>query len=380
MGAGDYYDILGVPRGADEKEIKKAYRSLAKKYHPDVSKEAGADEKFKSINEAYSVLSDPGKRREYDAVGHEAYTSASKGSYQGGGGFAGGGYSSDFSGFGDIFDFFGGAFGGGFSHRTRGPQAGNDTLMRIQIPLEDAAAGTEREIHVQHTEACTTCGGSGSETKKLVSCTKCGGTGQVRRVSQTVFGQFVSMGTCPECTGRGKIPEKKCPACRGTGHTRVKRTVSVHIPAGVDTGMRLRMEGYGEAGEYGAPSGDLYIEIYVAPHERFVRQGDNLETTIEISPAEAVLGSKRDVTTIDKKEVELTIPPGVAYNTALRIGGEGIKRKGRPGDLLVRVRIATPKGISNEEKDLYERILALEGKKSQKGGFFKGLRGKGKEK
>ncbi|MDD1718920.1 MAG: molecular chaperone DnaJ [Methanoregulaceae archaeon] len=378
MGAGDYYEILGVPRGADEKEIKKAYRSLARKYHPDVSKEPGADEKFKSINEAYGVLSDPEKKAQYDQVGHEAYTSASRGSYTGGGGFSGGGYSSDFSGFGDIFDFFGGAFGGGFSHRTRGPAAGNDTLMRILISLEEAAAGTEKEIEVHHTEPCSVCSGTGSETKRLKSCPKCNGTGQIRQVSQTVFGQFVRMGTCPECTGRGKIPEKRCPACKGTGHTRVKRTVTVHIPAGVDTGMRLRMEGYGEAGESGAPSGDLFIEVHVQSHDRFTRHGDNLETTLDITPAEAVLGSVREVLTIDRKSVELKVPPGIAYNTALKIPGEGIRRKGHPGDLLVRIRIATPKGISKEEKELYERIIEIEGKKGQKKGFFSGLKGKPK--
>jgi molecular chaperone DnaJ len=373
MVAGDFYETLGVPRNADEKEIRKAYRNLARKYHPDVCKEPGAESRFKEINEAYSVLSDQQKRAQYDQLGHETFTSASKGSYTGGGGFGGGGFSSDFSGFGDIFDFFGGGFGG--QQRYRGPQPGNDLLMQIQISLEEAVAGADREIEVLHTEACATCNGTGSETKKQLNCPRCGGTGQLRQMSQTVFGQFVRMTTCNECQGRGKIPERRCGTCRGSGHTRVKRNLSVHIPAGIDTGMRLRMEGYGEAGDYGASNGDLFIEIHVKSHPRFTRSGDTLETVIEITPAQAVVGSVVTVETIDHRHVELKIPAGIQYNTGLKVSGEGVKRRGKPGDLLVRVRIVVPKRVTDEERDLYERILDLEGKKAAdtKKGFFSGL-------
>lgn len=373
MVAGDFYETLGVPRNADEKEIKKAYRNLARKYHPDVCKEPGAEARFKDINEAYSVLSDPQKRAQYDQLGHETFTSASKGSYTGGGGFGGGGFSADFSGFGDIFDFFGGGFGG--QQRYRGPQQGNDLLMQIQIPLEEAVAGSDKEISVDHTEACSACNGTGSETRKQVNCPRCGGTGQLRQMSQTVFGQFVRTATCNECHGRGKIPEKKCGTCRGSGHARVKRTLTIHIPAGIDTGMRLRMEGYGEAGDYGAPNGDLFIEVHVRPHPRFSRSGDNLESVIEVSPAQAAIGTKVDIETIDHRHVELKIPAGVQFNTALKIPGEGVKRRGKPGDLLVRVRIVIPRHLSPEERELYERILDLEGKKAPEGkkGFFSGL-------
>jgi molecular chaperone DnaJ len=373
MVAGDFYETLGVPRNADEKEIRKAYRNLARKYHPDVCKDPGAETRFKEINEAYSVLSDQQKRAQYDQLGHETFTSASKGSYTGAGGFGGGGFSADFSGFGDIFDFFGGGFGG--QQRYRGPQAGNDLLMQIQISLEEAVAGADREIEVIHTEACATCNGTGSETKKQLNCPRCGGTGQLRQMSQTVFGQFVRMTTCNECQGKGKIPERRCGTCRGSGHTRVKRKLTVHIPAGIDSGMRLRMEGYGEAGDYGASNGDLFIEIHVKPHPRFARSGDTLETVFEITPAQAVVGSLVDVETIDHRHVELKIPAGIQYNTGLKVSGEGVKRRGKPGDLLVRVRIVVPKHVPAEERELYERILDLEGKKASetKKGFFSGL-------
>ena len=375
MGAGDYYDILGIPRNADDKEIKKAYRNLARKYHPDVCKQPGAEEKFKEINEAYSVLSDEQKKGQYDNMGHETFTNASKGSYTGAGGFGGGGFSADVSGFGDIFDFFG---GGGF--RRSGPQPGADLLMRIQISLEDVVSGSDRDIDVMHTEPCPACSGSGSETKRLNTCPRCGGSGQMRQAAHSAFGQFVRMTTCSQCSGKGKIPEKVCKECRGSGHSRVKRKVSVHIPAGVDNGVRLRMEGYGEAGEYGAPNGDLFIEVYVQPHERFIRTGDNLETFIEISPAQAVLGTSIEIETIDKRHIDLHVPAGVQFNTALKLAGEGVKRRGKPGDLLVRVKIVTPKSISSEQKEIYQKLAELEGRSSGSGGFFSGIMGKKKGK
>ncbi len=372
--ARSYYDVLGIQHDAGESEIKQAYRDLARKYHPDVCKEKGAEERFKEINEAYGVLSDTEKRARYDSMGHEQFTSASKGQYGGGGGF--GGFSADFSGFGgfgDIFDIFGGQFSGA---RNRGPRPGNDLLMKMQVTLEEAAAGSDREIEVSHTEACPACGGTGSETKVLRTCPRCGGSGHIQQVSQTVFGQFMRMATCNECKGRGKIAERQCAACRGSGHKRVRRKVSVHIPPGVDTGMRLRMEGYGEAGDYGAPPGDLFIELLVMPHSRFSRSGDNLETAVEVTPAQAVLGSVEEIETIDRRKVSLTIPQGVQHNTALRIPGEGIKRRNRPGDLLVRVRITVPRQPSDEETELYRKILDLEGKRmsGEKKGIFSGLR------
>jgi molecular chaperone DnaJ len=197
-------------------------------------------------------------------------------------------------------------------------------------------------------------------------------------MSQSVFGQFVRMTTCPECRGLGKIPETRCPDCRGVGISQVKRKVTVRIPAGIDTGMRLRLEGYGEAGDIGAPNGDLFIEVSVRPHDRFARHGDNLETVAEITPAQAVMGSEIEIETLEKKKVVLTIPSGIQHDTALKIPGEGVRRRGRPGDLLVRVKVRIPRQITPEAKDLYEKILEMEGSRTgQKKGFFSGFMGKG---
>ncbi|NLZ30503.1 MAG: molecular chaperone DnaJ [Methanomicrobiales archaeon] len=380
MGPDSYYDILGVSRGADDKEIKKAYRNLARKYHPDVCKDPGAEERFKKINEAYSTLSDPQKRAQYDQMGHTAYSNASKGSYAGGGGFSGG-FSADFSGFGDIFETF---FGGGARQRT-GPRPGADLLMKIRVTLEEAAFGTEKEVPLDHIEPCSACDGSGSETGKFTTCPTCGGSGQVRQTSQSIFGSFVRMSTCTACGGRGRVPESRCKACGGSGHQRARQTVKVKIPPGVDTGMRLRMEGYGDAGEYGAPSGDLYIEISVMPHKAFTRRGDDLETGIDITPAQAVLGSRVEVQTIDGRTIALDIPAGVQHNTGLKIPGEGVRWQTKPGDMLVRVRIAVPTRLTDEERELYGRLLDLEGSKppvkgAKKGkGFFQDVVDKVKE-
>ncbi len=373
MGGKNYYDILNVPRNADQSEIKRAYRTLTKKYHPDISKEEDAEEKFKEINEAYSVLSDQQKRAQYDQFGHESYTNASKGSYQGGAGY-GGGFNADFGGFGDIFDSF---FGGGRSSR-HGPQPGADLLMRMQVTLKDVVFGVERDIEVMHNEPCSNCDGTGSENKKTKVCPRCGGSGQERRANNTPFGQFVSMTTCSMCGGSGRLPEERCHVCNGSGHERVKRTITVNIPAGIDSGMRLRMEGYGEAGDPSASNGDLFIEIQVIPDKKFTRVGDNLEMTIEVSPAQAAIGTRVIIKTIDDREVELKVPAGVQYNTALKIPGEGVRRRGRPGDLLVRTKIIIPKHLSGEEKDLYNKILDIEGHSKKEGskGFFQDLKDK----
>ena len=361
MGA-NYYDTLNVPRNASQDEIKRAYRTLTKKYHPDICKEDGADEKFKTINEAYSVLSDEKKRAQYDQYGHENYTNASKGSYAGGGGHSGG-FNADFGGFGDIFDSF---FGGG-SRRPRGPRPGNDLLMRISVSLKDVALGTKRDIEVMSHEPCPDCDGTGSANKKTATCPRCKGTGQEQRISQTPFGQFASAAVCSQCHGTGKIPEERCKTCGGTGTQRKKRVLTVDIPAGIETGQRIRMSGYGEAGDPGGQNGDLYVEIRVEPSRDFTRINDNLESSVSISPAEAVLGTKKDIFTIDGRTVELKVPAGVQHGMALKIPGEGIKRRGRPGDLLVRVKINVPKSVSGKVKELYQEILDLEaGKKPDK--------------
>ncbi|HZD44233.1 MAG TPA: molecular chaperone DnaJ [Methanomicrobiales archaeon] len=373
MSTENYYDVLGVSKTATEQEIKAAFRSLARKYHPDVSKEAGAEEKFKKINEAYSVLSNPEKRAQYDRYGQSGFGPGGPGPGPGGpfwsGGF--GGQQSDFSDFEDIFDAF---FGGGFGGRTRtqrGPVRGADILVRLRIPLEDAVFGSDREVEVDHSEACPECKGTGSSTGKLKKCEACGGSGQVRQVHSSVFGQFIRMGACNACGGRGHVVESPCTNCRGSGHIRVKKKVKVHIPAGIETGSRLRIGGLGEAGELGAGSGDLFIEVTVSPHKRFTRMGDNLETTVEITPAQAAVGSAVMVETIDKKQVEVEIPEGTEHNASLKVSGEGVRRKGRAGDLHVRVQVKTPRNLTAEERDIYEKLLEIEGKKKpEKKGLF----------
>ena len=285
MGAEDYYDTLGIPRNADDAEIKKAYRNLARKFHPDVCKEKGAEEKFKKINEAYSVLSDEQKKAQYDNMGHETFTNASKGSYSGGGDMAEAGSlqtSPDLA----IFLISSGEASAGPARR---PVLTFSCGSRSGLKMQYRAWIGKLRSCIQNP--VLPCSGSGSETKRLNTCPRCGGSGQMRQATHSPFGQFVRMSTCTQCGGKGKIPEKVCTACRGAGHTRVKRKVSVHVPAGIDTGMRLRMEGYGEAGDFGAPNGDLFIEVYVQPHDRFTRSGDNLEITVEITPAQAVTGN-----------------------------------------------------------------------------------------
>ena len=351
-----YYDTLGVPRNASTDDIKKAYRTLAKKYHPDVCKEAGAEEKFKQINEAYSVLSDDAKRRQYDQLGHDNFTNASKTGFGGAGGAGAGGFNADFSGFGDIFDSF---FGGG-GHRQQGPKDGDDMLMRIQITLADAVFGAQKEIEVMHMETCPDCKGTGSANGKTKVCRKCGGTGQIKQVRNSIFGQMVTQTVCPDCGGRGKIPETPCRKCNGTGKAKIRRKVMVNVPAGIDSGMRLRMEGYGEAGDYGAANGDLYIEVYVVADPRFDREGDNLVTQFEITPAQAALGCEVEIETIDNKKVTLKVPAGISYGTRLRIPNQGVRRRGSSGSLLVRIVIGTPKKLSQRERELYEELRQIE--------------------
>ena len=362
----DYYEVLGLDRSASDSDIKKAYRTLAKKYHPDLNKAPDAADKFKEIQEAYEVLSDAQKRAAYDQYGF-AGVDPQQG-FQGFNGFSG------FDGFGninDIFDsFFGG--GGGFSRsqRTTGPRKGSDRIMTLRIDFMDAINGVTKNINLDMEEQCSECMGSGARSKDDIKiCPTCHGSGRVLRQQQTMFGMMQSESACPDCKGTGKKIEKACTRCKGKGYLKKKIQVEVNIPAGIQTGQQLRIQGKGERGIDGGPNGDLYIEVIVNEDSHFIRDGKDILITIPISAIDATLGCKVDVPTV-YGDVELTIPAGTEPNQKFRLRGKGVKdtRGGMPGDQYVEVDIVIPSSVSREEKELYEKLKSLE-KKSRKSVF-----------
>lgn len=362
MAKRDYYEVLGVEKGASPEELKKAYRKLARQYHPDANadnKEAAA-EKFKEVAEAYAVLSDTEKRAAYDQFGHAGTDG------QGFGGFGAGGFGgADFGGLGDIFDMF---FGGMGRQRT-GPQKGNDLRVNMEISFKEAAFGLERDIQVPRTETCDTCAGSGSAPgSKPKTCGACQGTGQVQYAQNTPFGRMVQSRTCDQCHGSGKIIEKPCPTCRGAGQVRKTKTIHVKIPAGVDDGSRLRLSSEGEAGARGGPPGDLYVFILVRPHKFFRREGNEVVCDIDISFAQSALGDVIEVPTLDGT-ADLKVPEGTQTGTIFRIKGKGIpylNGNGR-GDQHVRVKVATPTKLSDKQKELLKEFAKVSGEKVPKG-------------
>lgn len=352
MSKRDYYEVLGLSKGASDDEIKKAYRKMAKKYHPDVNKDAGAEDMFKEVNEAYEVLSDPQKKATYDQFGHAGMEGASFGG--GGGGFGG------FEDFGDIFgSFFGGGFGGGgrSSRQSNGPRKGNDRFMQMRIDFMDAIFGKEEEITIEVDEQCTACGGSGAYSKSDIhTCSTCGGSGTVTSQQRTPFGVFQSQSVCPDCGGNGKTISKKCDKCHGRGYEHKRVKLNIKIPAGIQSGQQVRVPNKGERGVNGGPNGDLYIEIMVSRHKTFVRDGNDIRISVPISAVDATLGCKVDVPTV-YGDVELTIPAGTQYGQQFRLRGKGVKSaRGGQGDQFVEVTIEVPTKISKEEKDLYEKI------------------------
>lgn len=350
----DYYEVLGLQKGATDAEIKKAYRQMAKKYHPDVNKEPGAEEKFKEVNEAYEVLSDPQKKANYDQFGHAGMDGAF-----GGGGFGG------FSDFGDINDIFGSFFGGGSTRRqSNGPRKGNDRFMQMRIDFMEAINGIAEEITVEVDEQCSECLGSGAKTKSDVQvCPRCNGSGQVQTQNRTPFGVFMSTSACPDCQGTGKKILNKCPKCHGKGYEHKRVKLEIKIPAGIQSGQQIRVSGKGERGVNGGPNGDLYIEILVNRHELFVRDGNDIRVTVPISAVEATLGCKVDVPTV-YGDVELTIPAGTQHGTQFRMRGKGVKTARGEGDQYVEVQIVIPKKVSREEYKHYEKLRELESKES----------------
>ncbi|MGB4985467.1 MAG: molecular chaperone DnaJ, partial [Erysipelotrichaceae bacterium] len=305
MAKKDYYEILGLQKGCSEQDIKKAYRSLAKKYHPDVNKEANAAEQFKEIGEAYEVLSDSEKRAQYDQFGHAAFENGGQGA----------GFSGGFGGFEDIFSsFFGGGFGGG-SRNSNQPRKGQDRLVNVTIEFMEAVNGKNLTLNLDVDQECTECHGTGAYSKEdLTVCSQCHGSGRVISQQRTPFGVFQQETVCPKCNGKGKEIKRKCNKCHGSGIEHKKIEVDVKIPAGIMSGQQLRVKNKGEMGINGGPNGDLYVEVFVKKHQFFEREGRNIRISVPISAIDATLGCKIDVPTVDK-EVELNIPEGTQPNT-----------------------------------------------------------------
>ena len=356
--AKDYYQTLGVNKSATKEEIKKAYKKLAKQYHPDLNKEKDAEHKFKEINEAAAVLGDDKKREQYDRFG----TADPPGFGRGHGGFSG----TDFSNFGfnfdDIFDMFSGGFGGkggfGGGHGGRRGRRGSDLQYEMEIELEDAAFGTEKNIVIPINIVCSKCKGSGAESDSSVkTCSTCGGSGRIQRTSRTPFGMFTQASTCGDCGGEGKVIHNPCETCDGEGRIEKESKIEVKIPAGVHDSTQLRLSGKGEAGYQGAPSGDLYIVIRIREHKIFERKGNDIYCSVPISITNAILGADIDVPTL-KGSAELDIPEGTQSHTLFKMAGKGLPDlHGRgKGDEYVRVVVETPKKLSKKQREIIKEF------------------------
>jgi len=358
----DYYEVLGVDKNADDAELKKAYRVLAKKYHPDMNPgDAEAEKKFKEASEAYAVLSDPEKRRQYDQFGHAAFD----------GGAGGGGF--DFDGFnfgdmGDIFgDLFGDFFGGGGGRRrggSQGPMQGANVRTSIRITFEEAVFGCEKEIELNLKDECTTCHGTGAKPgTSPETCPKCGGRGQVVFSQQSLFGTVQNVQTCPECHGSGKIVKEKCPNCYGTGYTSSKKKIKVSVPAGIDNGQSIRIREKGEPGSNGGPRGDLLVEVVVGRHATFTRQDMNIYSEVPISFAQAALGGDIRISTVDG-DIVYTVKPGTQTGSKVRFKGKGVpslRNKNQRGDHYVTLNVQVPTKLSEEAKEALRAFDAASG-------------------
>ena len=352
----DYYEVLGVSKGASEDEIKKAYKKLARKYHPDLNPDnKEAEEKFKEVNEAYEILYDPNKKARYDQFGF-AGVDPNYGAGGAGGGFDGG---FDFGDLGDIFgSFFGGGFGGGRRTNPNAPQRGESIRLSLAISFEEAAFGCEKEVSVDRMEQCGTCHGNGCAAGTTPEvCPDCHGTGQVQVRRQTPMGVFATSSPCGRCGGKGKIIHQPCPDCRGSGAVRRRKTIQVSIPAGIDNGQTISVRGQGSAGKNGGPAGDLLVTITVRPHELFRREGTSVLCDAPITFAQAVLGAELEIPTIDGK-VKYDLPEGTQSGTTFRLKGKGIPAingRGR-GDQYVTVYIETPRNLNREQKEALKKF------------------------
>ncbi|OAH56063.1 molecular chaperone DnaJ [Domibacillus aminovorans] len=364
MSKRDYYDVLGIEKSASKDEIKKAYRKLSKKFHPDINKEPGADEKFKEITEANEVLSDESKKAQYDQFGHAG---PNQGGFNGGGGFSGFG-----GGFDDIFStFFGG--GGGRRRDPNAPRQGDDLQYTMTVTFEEAVFGVEKDITIPREEECTTCNGSGAKPgTSRETCSHCAGAGQVNVEQSTPFGRVVNRRTCPHCSGTGKIIKEKCTKCAGNGRVTKNKKINVKVPAGIDEGQQIRLTGQGEAGVNGGPAGDLYIVFRVMQHELFEREGDDIYCEMPVTFVQASLGDEIEVPTIQGK-VKLKIPAGTQSGTTFRLRGKGVAnvRGYGTGDQHVHVKVITPIKLSEKQKHLLREFAEVSGEQlSEEDGFF----------
>ena len=365
----DYYDVLGVPRDADQDSIKRAFRRLAKQYHPDTNKAADAEAKFKEINEAYEVLNDPQKRAQYDRFGHAGPSPFGPG-------------GAGFSGFEEIFEEFFGGLGGRSGRNVRNaPQRGADLRVDLVIAFEEAAFGVEKPIEVPRWETCGTCKGSGAAPGTTpVRCSMCQGSGQVRRVQQSILGQFVSVTDCPQCNGEGEVVTTPCPECRGFKRVQTVKTLVVEVPAGVDDGMQIRLANEGEPGARGGPPGHLYVQLHVQPHPFFRRQGEDVIMELKINVAQAALGDEVTIPTLDGEE-KLVIPAGTQTGETMRLRGKGIpilRRTGR-GDQIISMVVEVPRKLTDEQRALFQQLGKTLGGNTQitpqqEKGFFDKLR------
>jgi molecular chaperone DnaJ len=358
----DYYDVLGISKNASKDDIKAAYRKLAKQYHPDLNKAPDAEKKFKEVQEAYDILFDDQKRATYDQFGHAAFDQNAGGNpFQGGAGFGG------FSGFQDVDlgDIFGSFFGGGGQRRTRqasGPQRGSDTQMRLRIDFMDAINGKKLTIPIQYDESCVTCAGTGARSSGDVeTCRQCNGTGRQRVRQRTILGMMETEAVCDNCQGRGKKVKASCATCQGKGFNRVKTDIEVNIPAGINTGQQIRINGKGERGELGGPNGDLYLEIAIQKHAHFSREGNDIHLEIPLSFVDATLGVTLDIPTV-YGDVAMVIPAGTQPDKVLKIKGRGVKdlRTQIPGDQYVHLKIETPTTLNKKQRDLLESFRSEE--------------------
>ena len=352
----DYYDVLGVERSATEEDIRRAFRKLAMEWHPDRNKEKDAEERFKTVNEAYQVLIDPAKRQQYDRFGRAGVGGME---WPTGRGFEGAGFPG--GGFGDIFDAFFGGFG---VERETGPRRGADLHVTLQVTFQEAIFGVEKDVEVLRTELCSLCGGSrAAEGTKPVTCSNCRGSGQVRRSQTGFFGQFVQIVTCSVCRGEGRVVETPCRQCNGVGRERRTRHLNVRIPAGVDDGMQVRLTGEGEAGWNKGPAGSVYITLNVSGHSMYRRSGQDLVIDVPVNVAQAALGDIVDVPLLgeDDGTEELKVPAGVQPGTVLRVKGKGVPNvgNGRRGDLLAVVQVVTPRRLDPDARKLFQDLAEV---------------------